>query len=331
MERIEVLPRLSPRGFVRWFCEKLSGDFLVGEDNGELFTWRTNRYVNSRFDAKKIIYRNIDEFQDYLMQRFIEASKNNYEIVDNFKNRICEADIKRMLNKVDSSGFINDVYSLLNLEVQMNVTQNDMNRWTNLLNVENGIIELNTGKLLKHDKKYRITRVSNVVYDRYAKCDKFECVIRSIFVTESMIEYAQMLFGYFLTGLTKEQKVFVFYGYGANGKSLLARLIQAIMGPFAITTPTSTFLKKSANSNTADLARMNTVRFVQCNELEENADLDEEKIKHMTGEEDIAARFLFANYFQFKPFFKLLMCVNNLPSPKNFSEGDKRSLDSHIF
>src|SRR5262249_1677210 len=62
-----------------------------------------------------------------------------------------------------------------------------------------------------------------------------------------------------------------------------------------------------------DLAKLRGARFVTAIEVEEGKRLAESVVKHLTGGDTVTARFLFAEYFEFRPGFKLWLAANHKP------------------
>ena len=185
-----------------------------------------------------------------------------------------------------------------------------------LLNVENGTINLRTGRREKHDSRDLLTKIAPVRADRQAKCPLFEKFLRRITDNNTELQlFIQKCVGYTLTGDMSEQVFFFVYGAsGNNGKSTLVNLIRKMLGDYGIHTPTDTFLVKQYDNNIpADLARLAGRRMVTAIEANANRQIDEAKIKGITGGEPITARFMRQNDFQFDPEFKLWLVANDRP------------------
>lgn len=182
------------------------------------------------------------------------------------------------------------------------------------LNVKNGTIDLETGKLKEHDRADKFTRVLDIVYDAWAKCPMWLSHLEFIFGDDQeLISYLQRFFGYMLTGRTGEHKMLYFHGGGANGKSVTVRVLQGILGPYGLTTPASTFVQTMQQGIPNDLARMQGARLVVASELSGKQHLDESLLKYCTGGDKISARFLRQEFFEFTPQFKLIMTGNYMP------------------
>jgi putative DNA primase/helicase len=128
-----------------------------------------------------------------------------------------------------------------------------------------------------------------------------------------LIAFLQRAVGYSLTGKTGERVIFILYGSGANGKSTLIETIRFMLGGYASRTPTQTLMIKQTGSIPNDIARLRGQRFVSAAESEQGQRLAESLIKDLTGNETVSARFMRAEWFEFKPEFKIWLSTNNKP------------------
>ena len=184
------------------------------------------------------------------------------------------------------------------------------------LGVANGIVDLRTGKLISNQLEFYITKFSNVIYDGHAKCPTFLIFLNRIFeMKKDVIAYVRRVIGYCLTGRTDAQVLLFFYGIGANGKSTLLNVVELLLGTeLAKQTPPETLMvKKQGNSASNDVARLQGVRVVLSNEIEDGSLLAETTVKQLTGGDTITARFLFKEFFEFKPEFKIFVAGNHKP------------------
>jgi len=191
--------------------------------------------------------------------------------------------------------------------------QFDRDPW--LLNVLNGTVDLRTGELRPHNREDFITKLAPVEYDAEAECPTWWKFLRRIFRDNfSLIEYVQKAIGYCLTGDTREQCLFLFYGLGANGKSTFLEVIQVLLGDYATQTNSETFMVKRHSSPISnDVADLRGARFVCAVEIELGRRMAEVLIKQMTGGDKLKARFLYSEHFEFKPEFKIFLAANHKP------------------
>jgi putative DNA primase/helicase len=136
-----------------------------------------------------------------------------------------------------------------------------------------------------------------------------------------LISFLQTAAGWALSGDISEQIMFILFGSGANGKSTFLNTIMYLLGDYAIATPTETFMKKSGDQHTNDIARLRGTRFVTTTELEYGKRLAEPLIKKITGNDQMTARFLYGEYFNFMPTFKIFMATNHKPVIKGTDHG----------
>ena len=197
------------------------------------------------------------------------------------------------------------------------VTTSELDQDPMLLTCLNGTLDLITGTLRPHDPADRITRIVSVEYDHTAECPLFEAFLNRIFGrNQNMTNYIQRFFGYCLTGRTDEQTMCFFYGTGANGKTTLLKLFLLLMADFAASAQADLLMLRNDNGASNDLARLRGTRLVAVNEVNEGAKLDEAKLKTLTGGDTVTARFLFQEYFEYVPQFKLVLIGNHKPTIK---------------
>jgi putative DNA primase/helicase len=204
---------------------------------------------------------------------------------------------------------------------ELNVQTDDLDKDPWLLNVRNGTVDLRTGEIRGHRPEDLITRCANVDYDPKAGCTEWRKFLTEIMnYNTDLIRFIQNATGWAVTGDTSEQTMFILFGTGANGKSTFLNTVMNLLGDYAVATPTQTFMKKNDNM-TNDLARLRSTRFVTTTETEQGRRLSEPLIKQITGNDRITARFLYGEYFNFVPTFKIWMATNHKPVIKGTDHG----------
>lgn len=199
-----------------------------------------------------------------------------------------------------------------------------------LLPVANGVIDLKAGKLIKGKRQDFMTRASPVAYDPAATCPQFKRFLFDVVGKDKRYaEYVCRLMGYLLTGMTTEQKFYFAHGVGANGKSTLFAVIRELLGPDLVSAlpADSLMLKIRGRGATNDLARLDGVRVVLSNEIQEGSQFDEPLLKALTGGDVVTARFLYREFVDYVPKFKLLIAGNHLPLIKGDDIGIWRRVE----
>jgi P4 family phage/plasmid primase-like protien len=193
-----------------------------------------------------------------------------------------------------------------------------------LLNVANGVVNLETGELLPHSPKYLQTLSSPIEYRKGAECPAWKRFIKEIFLgDEELIQYVQRAVGYTLTADTREQCFFILHGIGANGKSTFLDIIAAIMGEYHQITNADALMDKGGGGAAASpyLAVLRGKRFVNAAETRSDKALNEAIVKKITGESKIAARALYQQPIVIAPQFKLWLATNHRPDVFSTDEG----------
>ena len=124
----------------------------------------------------------------------------------------------------------------------------DSDAW--LLGVQNGVVDLRTGALLKPDPKLLITKQANAEYLSDAACPHWMEFLDQIFSGDpETIESVQRLLGYTLTGMTTEEVIAICLGFGSNGKSVFNNVTGNIMGEYFTVGPNCLLVARDKNDN----------------------------------------------------------------------------------
>ena len=188
----------------------------------------------------------------------------------------------------------------------------DTDKWK--INLENGTIDLNNFGFTpqNHNREDYITKIMPVTFSPIAQCKTWESFLNHIFKGDNeLIRFLQRAVGYTLTGDTREQSIFFMYGKGANGKSTFIETIRSLLGDYAMNADFDTFLKKDGIRN--DIARLKGARFVSAVEAGRGKEFAERIIKLITGGDTITARYLYKEYTEFNPTFKVFLAANHKP------------------
>jgi putative DNA primase/helicase len=230
-------------------------------------------------------------------------------------------EILRHAEKSETLGRINAMVKLARSapQIQIEPDRFDADPW--LLNCPNGTLDLRTGNLLPHTREHFMTLVSGVEYRPEADPPQFLQFLNEIMGgSERMVDFLQRVFGYALTGTGYEQCFFFLVGRGSNGKTTLIEVLRKVLGGYARHTPTATLIRNSMTIRN-DLARLKGARFVTASEIGRGKELYEATTKMLTGEDPVTSRFLFREFFEYRPSFKLFLIANHTPEIKGTDFG----------
>jgi putative DNA primase/helicase len=184
------------------------------------------------------------------------------------------------------------------------------------LGLPNGVIDLTTGVLDDGKPLDYITRIAGTEFDPDARCPRFERFLKEVLPDPEIRSFLTLAIGYTLTGLTREQCLFILHGAGGNGKSLLLEVLATLLGDYAATIAFSSLTASRNHGGEqphADLARLVGARLLKASEVREGARFDEGRIKTLTGGDSVSCRHLYGRYFTYTPAFKPWLAVNSLP------------------
>ena len=274
----------------KWFCW-----------NGKKWDYKTSQSVNKAAENTTIRVWN------YWKQKQCPESevKMQMEMIKNAYGRkratAIDASIKQFKNRVECE--IDDF---------------DHSRY--LLNMQNFIIDMKTGQPMEHDRKYNMTKIGNVNYDKDAQCPKFlKFMDRVCCSNEELIDFIQRLCGSALIGEQLDRIFPMLHGSGKNGKTTLITIISEVIGEYAgkIQPKALATNKADGDAHSEAIANLRGLRFIACDETDDGDRLNESLVKRLTGGDIIRARKIYSEEIEFKPQCTLIMDTNHKPAITN--------------
>jgi putative DNA primase/helicase len=190
------------------------------------------------------------------------------------------------------------------------------------LNVQNGILNLKTGRITPHQKTQLFSKLINIPYDSTAVCPRWDAFLSLITGSDQeLVTFLKRAVGYSLTGVTDEQCLFFIHGYGRNGKTTFIETLMMITGDYSRKTDMKLLLDDNRTSDKQYAAQLVGVRFATSNEVADGLKFSESVLKDLTGGDQIIARPLYRDPFQFIPSHKLWIYGNYKPSIASQDEG----------
>jgi P4 family phage/plasmid primase-like protien len=185
-------------------------------------------------------------------------------------------------------------------------------RDAHLLNVHNGVVDLRTGQLGRHDRALMMTRLAGAAYDT----DADHADIHTVFgcLDHADVPSMKMLLGVAATGHSGGDHLPVFDGTGANGKTTLLLAASAALGNYAGPVPPELVMKSSREDHPTIKTALQGLRLAYIEETEEDGGLRLERMKAVTGGAPISARRIGGNYYEFPPSHTLILNTNHRPS-----------------
>ena len=136
----------------------------------------------------------------------------------------------------------------------------------NMVNMRNGILDINSGKLIDHNKVYMMTKLAGAHYKPAARFERWERFVLEIMDGDpEAARFLQKSVGYSLAGNPLDDCLFVLYGEKTrNGKTTFCRAILHALGDYGSTARPETLAVNRMRTRTGPnthVSRLCCVRF----------------------------------------------------------------------
>ncbi|BAZ47329.1 phage/plasmid primase, P4 family protein (plasmid) [Chondrocystis sp. NIES-4102] len=257
-EKLENLPDWSQSDIAEWLANKYQGQLAWNVEQQEWY-----RYSS----IKKGIWNS-------------ESAELIGQLVKSQVKAIANGTARRGKKRPSYTiSFINGVTALLKLDLAVR-------RWneaSGLLPMLNGVLDLETKKLLPHSPENRLTWCLPYNYNILATCEPIqEWLLTMCNGDRALVELMRAYLLGIVTGRTDWQKYLELVGAGGTGKSTLTRLATALVGQENVHTTTLKKLEKE-KFETASIAGK---RLVLINDSERYAG-EVGKLKNLTGQDSL--------------------------------------------
>jgi putative DNA primase/helicase len=271
----------------------------------------SNYFDRSSFIPKRLA--------DYIKSRYIFITTTGNEEIFVYKDGVyipAESLIKglcsNLLGNRATTHRINE--TLNNIKYTTFVDRNEFNKDKHLINLKNGIFNLEKMKLQPHSPTVIMTNQLPVVYNPNADCPKIKDFFYQIVCAED-VPLLQEIFGYCLWKDYHIQKAFMLIGDGANGKSTFLGLLKRFLGTENVS---SVSLQDLINNRFASATLFGKIANVYA-DLPDLALHKTGVFKMLTGGDIVPAEKKFKDMFTFVNFAKLLFSTNKIPETRDSS------------
>ena len=203
------------------------------------------------------------------------------------------------------------------------------------LNVQNGVVDLHTGKLRPRERAEILTSVCTANFDPTATAPLWQKFLNTTFGLDTaptdserqdvtdLIAYVQRVAGLACYGGMPYEKVPVWFGLGHNGKSTMADVLSNILGGYSSTADPKILLGQAEPHQIADLRGL---RLLLMAETSDGDTLHTASLKRIAGRDDLKGARKYGHSFVFPPTHLPVLLTNHLPRVAATDEATWRRL-----
>ena len=209
-----------------------------------------------------------------------------------------------------------------------------------LFGCKNGIIDFQEKKFRPGRPDDYITIITPIDYEEFNPAkhqtirNEINEFFNKIFPIKELCDYAWEHFASLLIGITPDQTFNIYIGEGQNGKSVLMKLLQKVLGNYTkdVSTTLVTDKKMKMGQASPEYATFPGLRYLCMTESDETEEIYEGNMKQLTGGDKLSARGLYEKkIIEFVPQFKLVLACNVLPPIKATDHGTWRRIRTVPF
>jgi len=287
----------------------------VSKNDNYIETYLIEKFINYRTDIiyslqEDIFYQYRDGVYHQLPEVELATILTSFSILLNKKGNVVATRMKAAVERLKM--------------VKQIQFEGRMNENGAIINMKNGLFNLDSGELQPHTPSVFTSIQLDFNYDSNANAPRFERFLNEIFdEDQDKIDYILNTMCYLLFPDYSYQKVFIFFGSGRNGKSVLTSVISNLVG-----------VENVSNLSIHDLAQN---RFALINLKDKllnisseigSRDLETEMIKKISSGDGITADRKYKNPLSFVNTARLIVNANELP---RFSELNNAILERFVL
>jgi len=191
-----------------------------------------------------------------------------------------------------------------------------------LVCLENGILNIKTGKFSKHNPKYLFKNKIPIIYDKKATCPKINKFLKEVLYPED-IDPIQEWFGFCLYRKYFIKKAVILFGDTDTGKTVFLNLLEEFIGK---KNSAGISLQRISGGDKFALASLMD-KYTNIFDDLVSRDLIAGGFKIATGGGYMTAEYKFGDPFKFLNFAKHIFATNKIPSLKEIDVDDEAYYD----
>lgn len=173
----------------------------------------------------------------------------------------------------------------------------------------------------EHDPRDFITRLAPVVYAPDATASKWQQHLELFLPNPNVRRQVLRDLAGGLVGKQFYERLSIWLGRGANGKTTTAKVVQNVLGDYVDEAPYNFLVQSNYDRHPTEIADLEGLRLVFVTEIDKGKKLSEALVKKLTGNDRLKARFMRQDFYRFEPTHNLILITNYLPTIEGDDDG----------
>lgn len=279
-------------------------------NNAQKEKYQTYEYIVAE-RYKTLLYKMRGDFYDYFEGVYRPMQ------VDEVRSMFLKEMLKDGLTNYRKVSAVNDKLACFKSIDGRTFYEEQENPDRNVINFKNGLLNIQTYQLTPHTPSYLSTSQIPIPFVHGAKAPRWQQFLMEISDDDpEMVKLLQQIAGYCLTTDMSFSKAFIFYGMGANGKSMFTRMLAKVVGNDAVSSINLNTINRQYGLYGLVGKKLNLIDEISGNYFESNV------IKGLISGERMSVEVKYRpEPLEFIPTAKLIFSVNELPKINDTTPG----------
>lgn len=331
IERQDPCYNLTDAGNGRRLVDKHSDGIRYCVDDGSWYIWD---HVRWRKDVVKRIRELAKGIAADIRNESIAMKPPNPTGDENHNNEALEKyerqkkELLKWANQTENADRVSKTILSAESDPRITCFRSDFDRDAHLLNCANGVVNLHSGTITAHDRKFMMSNLCPLEFDPSATHPVWDQSLAAFTRNhQDLLPFLRRVAGYSIQGDKTEERILILYGPGNAGKGTFMDWLTNALGPdYACAMDANSVLKQKRDSAAAsgDIARLEGKRLVVVSEIEKGSRVQESFMKQASGNDSLVARGLYQSEREFRPTHQFWFQTNYRPGFDSTDSGNKR-------
>jgi len=303
------------------YAAMYDGQYVFNKSSREWFVWTAHFWSFDIFDTANMAVEGV-------ARKYLEVAHDLVDEIPRYPKRIkIQNDIYKRVKRLRTRPGVSKClkFAHCNAYRSLAIVGDVLDQEPWLLACQNGVIDLRTGELRPGRPDDYLSKASPVEWKGiHEPCPIWDQTLEQIFASHpELVDYLARLFGYAISGLTKENILPILFGQGRNGKTTIVESITHVLGPLAAPIQSEMMLdqgrSRSSSGPSPDIMALRGLRIAFASEADENRKFSPSRVKWLSGSDTLVGRSPHdRRETHFRPTHTLILLTNHKPhAPAN--------------